>query len=264
MITLLVRNGWMAAVLGLALAAPMYVQAQGGYTALDRAQMPAYCKYTPGERQRVNEPGSHDPVQIRKWETLLHPAFYGLHHYCWGMMSSNKALVARTRQERVYEHDRAIKEFDYVIRYAPRDFVLMPEILTKKGENLLRLGYLGVGSTSYIAGGIKELQLAIEIKPDYWPPYAALSDHFKKTGELAKAREWLEKALAITPNVKSLTTRLAELDRTKGTKPKAAPEVAQQQGRKPAPGPDPTEAVAGKPTPAPIQETAEPQSPSGG
>ena len=42
-----------------------------------------------------------------------------------------------------------------------------PEIFTKKGENLLRL--------DKTTQGIAELQRAIEMKSDYWPP-RALSD----------------------------------------------------------------------------------------
>ena len=258
----LARKSWAMAALTLALATPMYVQAQGSYTALDRAQLPAYCKYTPGERHHGMDAGSNDLAEVKRWENLLAPVFYGMHHYCWGMMSANRALVARTRQIRAFELDRSIKEFDYVIRISPRNFVLLPEMLTKKGESLIRLGY--IAGAGYITSGIQELQLAIEVKPDYWPPYAALSDHFKKVGDVAKAREWLEKALAVTPDVKSLTTRLAELEGTKGNKQKAAPEAVPEQARKRAKQPEPAEAIAEKPAPDSVQETAEPKTPGGG
>lgn len=111
----------------------------------------------------------------------------------------------------MYRLRDSITEFEYVIRRAPRDFVLLPEILTRKGENLLRLGR--------VALGIGELRQAIEIKPDYWPPYSTLSDFYKDNGEPAKAREVLVEGLAAAPGTASLKRRLAELDAAKPAPP---------------------------------------------
>ena len=73
---------------------------------------------------------------------------------------------------------------------------MLPEIHTKKGENLMRLGRTALA--------IAELERAIQLKPDYWPPYAYISDYYKKKGDTAKAREWLGKALAFAPDAKGL------------------------------------------------------------
>ena len=98
----------------------------------------------------------------------------------------------------------SIGEFDYVITRAPEDFILLPEILTKKGENLVRLGKGPVGVTQF--------ERAMELKPDYWPPYAYMSDYFKDAGDPKKAREILEKGLSNAPDAKALQRRLAELE----------------------------------------------------
>ena len=71
--------------------------------------------------------------------------------------------------------------------------------------------------------GILELQRGIDLKPDYWPPYAYLSDYYKKIGDVVSAREWLEKGLSVTPDAKGLKSRLAELDGAKD-KRRAAPQ----------------------------------------
>ena len=55
-------------------------------------------------------------------------------------------------------------------RAAP-DFVLLPEILTKRGESFIAMGE---GPKA-----IPDLQRAIEVKPDYWPAYVNLSDFYK-------------------------------------------------------------------------------------
>jgi tetratricopeptide (TPR) repeat protein len=91
-----------------------------------------------------------------------------------------------------------------VIQRVPPDFKLLPEILTKKGENLIRL--------DRSAQGIIELERAIALKADYWPSYAAISDYYKSAGEPAKARKWLEDGLSASPDTRALTRRLAELD----------------------------------------------------
>jgi len=138
-----------------------------------------------------------------------------MHHYCWGLMKTNRAiLLVRTQQMRNFYLGSSIAEFNYVIRNALPDFKLLPEILTKKGENLIRL--------DRGPQGIVELQRAIELKPDYWPPYAAMSDYYTKIGDLAKAREWLEEGLSASPNTKALMRRMAEIDGAKD-KRKTAP-----------------------------------------
>ena len=98
------------------------------------------------------------------------------------------------------------------------DFVLLPEILTKKGENLLRLGK---------SQGAVELGRAIELKKDYWPPYAAMSDYYKGVGDVRKAREWLEKGLAAAPGTRALTRRLEELESAKDQN-QSAPQPAKE------------------------------------
>jgi tetratricopeptide (TPR) repeat protein len=126
--------------------------------------------------------------------------FDAVHHYCWGLMKINRAtILARSQQDRHHYLTDSIREFDYVIERAPPDFVLLPEMLTKRGETLVKLGRT--------TQGIADLQRAIELKPDYWPPYVTLSDHYKSVGEIAKARELLETAISFAPEAKGVKRR---------------------------------------------------------
>ena len=170
----------------------------------EMAMVPRYCIYTQGFREKV--PGGNNPAEIERWGSLMgHVAFHAMHHYCGGLMETNRAmLLSRTREERLFYLGHAIVEYDYVIQRVPGDFKLLPEILTKKGANLIRLGEQLLG--------IQELQRAIELRPDYWPPYVELSDYYKGTGNFQKAREYLEKALSYSPDAKPLERRLIELD----------------------------------------------------
>ena len=207
--------------LSVLLAAYVPVHAQGNipgypdsvlaFDAREVALLPLYCTYTQIFRDRV--PGGNNPKIIDQWYAKLGQSFHAMHHYCWGLMKTNRALfLARDQLARRFYLTDALDELDYVIKRVPEDFILLPEILTRKGENLILLGKGQVG--------ILELERAIELKPDYWPPYAHMSDYFKGLGDLKMAREVLERGLSLSPEAKGLLRRADELkqvaDRKKG------------------------------------------------
>jgi tetratricopeptide (TPR) repeat protein len=166
------------------------------------ALLPEYCKYSQQFRERV--PGGNNATEMRRWYALLGDTFHHAHHYCFGLMYTNRALhLARSKRVRDFYLGVAIKEYDYVLQRAPSDFPLLPEILTKKGENLIRLGEGVLGEL--------ELQRALALKPDYSPAYGALSDYHRNLGDLDKARQVLEEGLTLAPDSGSLKRRLAAL-----------------------------------------------------
>ena len=181
---------------------PGYPPNFDAYDPREVALLPPYCKYTQLFRERV--PGGSNVEESQRWQALFGPTFFAMHHYCWGLMKWNRGvLLARTSVAKNAYLRYAIEEFDYVIQRAPDEFILLPEILTKKGEVLIRLGK---GPIALIS-----LERAAELKPDYWPPYAHMSDYYKSTGDMAKAREWLERGLSFSPDAPALKRRLAEL-----------------------------------------------------
>ena len=171
------------------------------------AVLPRYCKYTQVFRDKM--PGGRDQAQLDYWYSTLGPGFHSMHHYCFGLMKINRAMrIARTPQQwKTFYLGSAIDEFDFVLQSVSSDFLLLPEILTKKGENLILLGQ---GPR-----GMVELERAIDVKADYWPPYAALADYYKGIGNFGKARAVLERGLSIMPDAKPLSTRLGDLDQGK-------------------------------------------------
>ena len=197
-----------AAGLTMTLLLPMRVEAEILLQPRDFPMLPEYCKHTLVFSSAV--PGGGPDFEL--WKTRMGPTFHHMHHYCYGLVQTHRALFfSRKREERISFLWDSLNEFDYVIRNAPSHFVMLPEIHTKKGENLIRLGEG--------ARAIREFLRAIELKPDYWPPYAYISDYYKEVGDVVSAREWLEKGLSVSPNTKALTQRLAELN-TPQRKPK--------------------------------------------
>lgn len=193
----------------LAACAPVAAQGIPGYpehvTEYDPREvvmLPEYCKYTQLFRDRV--PGGNDREMIQRWHATMGDVFIHMHHYCWGLMHLHRAKVlARDAQARGFNYDSAVREFDYIMERTSRDFPLLPEMLTKKGEALLGRGKAALA--------LAEFERAIELKPDYWPPYALISDHYRANGDLVKARQILEEGLKRSPGVKGLQRRLKEL-----------------------------------------------------
>lgn len=194
----------------LAALASWSALAQPKFDAKLVAMLPPYCKYT--QDYRDNLAGGQDPAQIERWAGVLGAQnFHHLHHYCYGLVNTNRALYfSSTKRERDFELSQSVREFDYVLARVTPDFVLLPEILTRRGENLLRLGSGPEGAL--------DLNRAIELKPDHWPPYAALSDYYKGLGDVASARAWAKKGLSAAPGTRALQRRLAELDQPRANR----------------------------------------------
>lgn len=175
----------------------------GPYDPRELALLPKYCYTTQIIREFA--PGGRDKVEMDRWYALLGGTYQHLHHYCWGMMKSNRAnLLSRDHRVRQFYLNDALTEYDYVIERAPPEFVLLPEILSKKADNLFQLSRAPVA--------IFELERAIELKPDYWPPYAKLADYYKGVDQVQKAREILEIGLKAAPDAVGLKRRLSELE----------------------------------------------------
>lgn len=172
------------------------------YDPREVAMLPRYCIYTQLFREHV--PGGNDIQQIQAWRSFMGPEFEAMHHYCFGLMKTNRAtLHAQNKDQRQFYLTDAIIEYDFVLQRVPNDFIVLPEILTKKGENLMRLGKEPLALIEY--------NRAIEAKPDYWTAYGDLSDLYKQQGNITEARKVLERGLSFSPDAPGLKRRMAEL-----------------------------------------------------
>lgn len=209
---------WWAAVALTAsiLAAPAWAKDNGPiraaqkWTAEEVQMLPKYCQ----ARMWHNTPEAE-----KYWTSVMGPTYQHIHHYCRGLVHTNRGtMLFRDPVERKRALNFSIPEFDYVLRHAPKDFVLLPELYTKRGGNLIRLGRT--------EEGMQDLRRAMELKSDYWPPYAVMSDYYRDAGNPAKAKEWLDKALSVAPNAKALQLRVSELRAGRRSSAPSDPEPA--------------------------------------
>src|SRR5262245_3308068 len=144
------------------------------------ANLPEYCKYTQLIRELPGG-GGNSPEQTEHWKGIMGDTFMAMHHHCFGLIAAQRAGGPRvTNQQRGSLLTISVNEFTYVIERAPSSFPLLPEILTRRAQSLLRLGRE--------REAIEDLQRAWTSKPDYWRPYAYLPDYMLTTYQNARAR----------------------------------------------------------------------------
>lgn len=184
-------------------------------TAGELALTPAFCQ----DVQTINGWSQHGRESPRSpmWIEKMGKTFWGMHHYCWGMVNIHRSQAAgQSPQERTFKIHSAINDYYYVVRIAPPDFVLLPEVFYLIGE--------AHGMVNEHVNAIEAYQKALQIKPDYWPPYEGHARILEKLGKKAEARAVLEKGLQVAPNeprLKALYERLGH-ELAKGGLPNAA------------------------------------------
>lgn len=171
---------------------------RGGFSGSDMTFLPSYCQDTMGTKGYEGPPGKH-------WRRVIGPDFQHIHHYCRGLRDMHFAETMRSlkREHRLHLWERAIDEFNYIIQNSNRKMPLMPEVFYRQGES-----YLALGNTS---GAMAAFEAARNLKPDYWPAYTRLADHFSGLGLVDRARELLAAGLQHAPDSNEIRDRLLKL-----------------------------------------------------
>ena len=112
--------------------------------------------------------------------------------------------VGLNQNQRDHLLESAIDDLQYVVRRAPPDMALLPEIYYLMGDYFRMLRRIGEASESF--------KKSRELKADYWPAYAGMADLMLLAGRRADAKATLEQGLAIMPNEVALKSRLERLN----------------------------------------------------
>lgn len=214
-------------------------------TSQEMALIPRYCAYA----QTFGSNYEHSP-EGKQWASRFGGrSFHAIHHYCWGQINLQRALRSSTpRQERQYLLGTIIADYEYVIENSARDFVLLPEILTRKGEvELLR---------SLPNDANKSFAQARALKPDYWPAYSAWAEFLIRAGKKAEAKSIVKSGLEHSPDSRTLRDLYRLLggnlsDMAAKAEPRVSESTANEtrvpeQADKTSPAKDPVEAIRGE------------------
>jgi hypothetical protein len=185
------------------------------------ARLPEYCRDT----QTFEMKGSRDgPTERqRRWVALIGDPFWGLHHYCWALISANRAEQAGlTPAQRIHLLNSAVADAYYVIDISTREMPLLPEIYLRIAQYHLAMGR--------VVDSMQHYERSRELKPDYWPAYVGLAELNEKLGRRQQALDALNDGLKVMPDEPRLKEALAKLTSTK------TPAAARKRG-KPASSP---------------------------
>ena len=245
----------------LALAAPRaWAQKPPNISPGEIALLPEYC----GETQTMTEVDPRGSARGAYWSGMLGQGFWGLHHYCWGLIRVNRAtqpgLPGYVRRGM---HEAAINDYRYVLANAQPGFLLAPEILVRIGESYLVLQNYG--------NAMEAFARARQLKPGYWPPYVRWAAVLYTSGKKQEALAHLEEAMRLVPEeaaliepykryggdhakfLKSLPPRAPEPGASAASLAASAP-ASESSASAPAPAPAPAPATA----PAPLQAASAP------
>lgn len=157
------------------------------------ALLPEYCPDT----QTFSADDARTSSKGERWRALFGPTFAAMHHYCWGLINFNRAkdrrMPAQARQGLL---ESSINDYQYVLKFAPAGFPLLPEIYLRIGEAALEL--------KTYDRAFEAFSLSRQTKPDYWPPYARWADALKALGKKGEALAHLELGLRLMPQERAL------------------------------------------------------------
>src|SRR5690349_3323687 len=109
-----------------------------GWTESELALAPPFCQDVQG--LKWGDAYYHTSPNAKKWIAVMGNGFWAVHHYCWASINLLRAERPSTPpQERTRLRAGAIADMMYVVHNTPENFVLLPEIYTRKGEVELKL-----------------------------------------------------------------------------------------------------------------------------
>jgi tetratricopeptide (TPR) repeat protein len=128
---------------------------------------------------------------VRSWEARLgSEVWYGLHHYCGGLILENRAKRDPDKRQRTLTLKRVIEEYAFTMRRISSPNPIRAEIAARKGLVHRDLGEIEQAEET--------LEVAIQDCIKCAVGYQAKSMFYRDRGDLVKAREVLEKGNVAT------------------------------------------------------------------
>lgn len=161
----------------------------------EMAMLPKYCPDTMGFN--YGDAYYNTSPRAKYWVSVMGKDFWNVHHYCWAQINRLRATKNGVRPEfRRGKLEEVRSDYLYVIEKAKKDFVLLPEILTRLGEIELLLEHVEAAGEAFAR--------ARSIKPDYWPAYSGWAEYLIKIGKRNDASILVKTGLEYVPSAKVL------------------------------------------------------------
>ena len=228
-------------------AASAGAQNYNGTTEAELAVLPTYCV------EKLRGSGC-DWSCSQKWLPSLGPIIYHLHHYCFALVALGRHYRSGNPVDRGFFLQEAEDNINYMTRItdpAVENSALMPEIYLTKGKVLTLEHRDAEAANAFLH--------AIQLKPDYADPYAAMADFYIRIENKQDALRILQEGLHQIPTSKSLARRYQELG-GKLPLPDAGPAVTAISKPEPqSPVPAETEEKVEEPNPTTTPQTSSPE-----
>lgn len=151
------------------------------------------------------------------WRSIFGEHWAHMHHYCGAIVWYSKALMAplgsKGQNGRGFFLTETINNLNYSIRSATTraastpsaaTWPLLPNAYYKRAKALEAQGQN--------SNAMQDYQRAINLKKNFALAYAAISDLFKKLGDIKNSKKYIEEGLKHSPNSKALKRRKAKLN----------------------------------------------------
>ncbi len=210
---------WGAGLAALALAlfaSNSWASYERNLTPGELALMPAFCQ----DVQTVNgwEQGVRESPRAPYWVSKMGRSFWDMHHYCWASIAVHRSKQPGLNQnQRDHLIETAIDDYYYVVRRAPPEMALMPELYYLIGDSYKLLRRYGQAIEAY--------KMSRSLKADYWPAYAGHADILMLSNLRGEARAVLQEGLRVIPGEVALQSRLDKISGS-GSEPAAATKTA--------------------------------------
>jgi tetratricopeptide (TPR) repeat protein len=156
-------------------------------TEAEWAGWPEYCRvrYTVSGSGRDSAFVSRvPPGEVDRWKARLGPAWYALHHHCYGLAHLERARLAQDPAKRQYELDVAIREQQFALNRTPAENAMYAEMSNQKGLALRQKGD--------IAGALDAFDASIKAHPTLPAGYQGKALIYRDQKRYGDARAILE------------------------------------------------------------------------